>query len=95
MVGNVRGRSSSPEQVPRAFAWDTCQIFRSVCVAHARTFPATGLDGSARQRPVVTSMGAVTPHSTSRWVFQKNTFTALFLLREIPPQIPSNPSPRL
>ena len=40
-------------------------------------------------------MGAVTPHSPFRWVFQKNVSMALFLLCEIPPQIFSNLSPRL
>ena len=40
-------------------------------------------------------MGVVSPHSSSRWVFQKNIPMALFLLLEIPPRFPSNLSPRL
>ena len=71
--------------LPCAGVWETGQIFIYACIAHAHTFSATELDGSTRWWPAVTSMGAVTPHSPSIWVFQKNTFTTLFLLREIPP----------
>ena len=51
---------------PRIGAWETGQIPRSARVAHALSFPTTGLDGFARRRPAVTPMGAVTPHSPSR-----------------------------
>ena len=88
MASDARGRSSSPKKVPSADTWETNQIFRFAVVAHMRTFPTIGLDGSTRQRPAITPIGAVTPHSPSRWVFQKNTSMTLFLLREIPPNFP-------
>ena len=72
----------------RVGAWEARQMCRSAYVAHVRTFPAIGLDGLARRWLTVTLMGAVSPHSSSRWVFQKNTPTTLFLFREIPSQFP-------
>ena len=88
MDGDAGGRSSSSKKVPRAGTWETCQIFRFERIAHARTFPTIGLDGSTRRQPTVTPIGVVIPHSPSRWVLQKNTSTTLFLLREIPPNFP-------
>ena len=92
MFGDTGERSSSLEEVPRVGAWESGQMCRSVRVAHVRTFPTTGLDGFARWWPAVTSVGLVSHHFSSRWVFKKTTSTTLFVLREIPSQIPSNPS---
>ena len=69
--------------LPHVSMWETGQIFISACVAHTRTFLATRLDGSTCRQPTVTLIGAVTPHSPSRWVFQKNTSTTLLHLQDM------------